>query len=103
MYLMNWVNFSLLALAHPPPPPPPLCFNFPQLSQLSLCKAEYFSFATKRSQAYAHALQYGIGTPKGNEHMAMVEFWKDEGEKALQKVSKCLLDRLFDRGKGVIF
>ena len=28
----------------------------------------------------------------------MVEHWKAEGEKALVKVSHCLLDKLFDEG-----
>lgn len=61
-------------------------------------RAEYFQFATKRSQAYSHAVQFGFGTPKSNEHMAMVEIWKEEGEKALEKVSATLLDKLFSEG-----
>jgi hypothetical protein len=66
--------------------------------QLTRRRSEYFSLATKRSQAFAHALQYGEGTPKGDEHMGMVDHWKAEGEKALVNVSKCLLDKLFDEG-----
>jgi hypothetical protein len=62
-------------------------------------REEYFSLATKRSQAYAHAVQHGLGTPKSDEHMQMVETWKEEGEKALARVSSALLDRLFTEGE----
>lgn len=61
-------------------------------------RAEYFSLSTKRSQAYAHAVQHGLGSKKSLEHMAMVETWKEEGEKALIRVSKTLLDGLFAEG-----
>jgi hypothetical protein len=76
----------------------PLLFS-PLLFQLAMRREEYFSLATKRSQAYAHAVQHGLGTPKSDEHMQMVETWKEEGEKARARVSSALLDRLFTEGE----
>mmetsp|Transcript_25040 Transcript_25040/g.42323 ORF Transcript_25040/g.42323 Transcript_25040/m.42323 type:complete len:632 (-) Transcript_25040:242-2137(-) len=79
-----------------------LCEAASNSDELYRRRAEYFSFATKRSQAFSHALQYGEGTPKGDEHMMMVDHWKAEGDKALTNVSKCLLDKLFDEGKLLV-
>jgi hypothetical protein len=66
--------------------------------QLDSRRADYFSLSTKRSQAHAHAVQVGVDTTRGGEHMAMVQTWKEEGERALSRVSSCLLDKLFIEG-----
>lgn len=79
-----------------------LCEEATVSSELNARRAEYFSLATKRSQAYAHAVQYGLGTNKGQEHLDMVKHWKEEGEKSLEKVSGCLLGKLFDHGKKLL-
>ena len=78
-------------------PPPHSCC--PPPIQLSLRRAEYFSLSTKRSQAYAHAVQFGLGSVRGEEHLLMVATWKEEAERALVRVADTLLDKLFSEGE----